>query len=116
MFESVDVSHIYRFVLQECNYGNQQDKTQLLMKTAWNRWNRLANGMKQVSQHGWIIVHKTYFSLVVPRQDARALQIAPDIWRKKTKSNHAPPHVKHNFLLLLQSALLELMVCLTTKF
>ena len=58
------IYHIYRFVLQECNNDNQQDKTQLLMKTAQNRWNRIADGMKQVTQHGWIIVRKTYFSLV----------------------------------------------------
>ena len=64
MFESVDISYIYRFVLQECNYDSQQDQTQLLIKTVQNRRNRIANGMKQVSQHGCKIVCKTYFLLV----------------------------------------------------
>ena len=61
---SLLIYHIYIFVLQECNDDNQQDKTQPLMKTVQNRRNRIANGMKQVNQHGWIIVHKTYFSLI----------------------------------------------------
>ena len=51
-------------LLKECNYDNQQDKTQQSTKTVQNRRNRIADGMKQVSQHGWTIVCKTYFSLL----------------------------------------------------
>ena len=47
---SVSIYHIYRFVLQECNYDNQQDKTQPLMKTAQTgeteqpmAWNKSVN-------------------------------------------------------------------------
>ena len=54
---SVDISHTYiqicstRMQLRTVPYDIQQDKTQPLMKIARNRRNRIAAGMKQVSQH-----------------------------------------------------------------
>ena len=61
---NLSIYHITKHVLQECKGDTQQDKTQPLMKIAQNRKNGIANGMKQVSQCGWIIVHKTYYLLV----------------------------------------------------
>jgi len=58
---NLSIYHMYRFVVQECNYDNQQDKTQPLTKTVQNRQNRVVDGMKQFSQHGWKIERKTYF-------------------------------------------------------